>query len=95
MENSQLRLGGMATEADDPLAQEQVKLQMEALLREKARLAQENDRLLRENTGLQELLDFTMMQHEGAAGEEDFGEDDGLWEDEAAGLDGRQGENEG
>lgn len=37
--------------------------QMEALLAEKARLTQENDRLLRENTGLHELLEYTMHQH--------------------------------
>lgn len=36
--------------------------QMESLLEEKARLAQENDRLIRENTGLQELLEYTLRQ---------------------------------
>ena len=47
----------------DPLAAEQVMRKMEALLAEKARLTQENDRLARENTGLQELLEYTMHQH--------------------------------
>lgn len=37
----------------DPLAAQQVTHQMEALLSEKAKLAQENARLLRENNGLQ------------------------------------------
>ena len=37
----------------DPLAVQQVARQMEALLVEKSKLVQENDRLLRENTGLQ------------------------------------------
>jgi hypothetical protein len=37
----------------DPLATQQVARQMEALLVEKSKLVQENDRLLRENTGLQ------------------------------------------
>lgn len=37
----------------DPLAAAQVAAQMEALLAEKSKLAAENDRLLRENTGLQ------------------------------------------
>lgn len=41
----------------DPL-QEQLRLQMEALLREKARLAHENERLVRENEGLHELLQY-------------------------------------
>jgi hypothetical protein len=40
----------------DPLAAAQVTEQVEALLREKARLAQECDRLARENAGLQGLL---------------------------------------
>ena len=38
---------------DDPLAAQQVTQQMQALLVEKSKLAAENDRLLRENTGLQ------------------------------------------
>ena len=56
----------------DPLVAEQVTLQMEALLEEKARLAQENDRLLRENSGLHELLDFTMQQHASVLGEDEL-----------------------
>lgn len=42
---------------EDPLA-EQMRMQMEALLAEKARLAYENARLCRENESLHELLDF-------------------------------------
>jgi hypothetical protein len=71
-------------EGGDGMAAQQVKLQMEALLREKARLAQENDRLLRENTGLQELLDFTMQQADGYILEEEEGEmfdEAGSWEE--------------
>ncbi|PRW59883.1 hypothetical protein C2E21_1370 [Chlorella sorokiniana] len=45
----------------DPLAVQQVARQMEALLSEKSRLVAENDRLLRENTGLQELLEFSLV----------------------------------
>lgn len=37
----------------DPVAAQQVARQMEALLQEKSKLVAENDRLLRENTGLQ------------------------------------------
>jgi hypothetical protein len=78
-------LGLAAGDADpagaDPLAAQQVKQQMEALLHEKARLAQENDRLLRENNGLQELLEFTIRQHADVAGEDElFG--GGGWEEE-------------
>ena len=40
---------------------EQVRAQLQLLLIEKARLAQENARLERENRSLQELLSFTMM----------------------------------
>ncbi|DBA67588.1 TPA: hypothetical protein ACH3X2_001857 [Trebouxia sp. C0005] len=50
----------------DPLA-DQVAGQLQALLTEKAHLAQENARLARENTGLQELLQYTMHQHLGEA----------------------------
>jgi len=56
----------------DSLASEQVMGQMEALVAEKARLAQENDRLLRENTGLHELLEFTMQQHAADLGDDEL-----------------------
>jgi hypothetical protein len=56
-ENSQLKTRSLPPGADpslaDPLAAQQVTAQMESLLVEKSKLAQENDRLLRENTGLQ------------------------------------------
>ena len=56
-ENSQLKTRSLPPGADpslaDPVAAQQVTAQMEALLVEKSKLAQENDRLLRENTGLQ------------------------------------------
>lgn len=57
-ENSQLKSrGGVPADADpalaDPVAVQQVARQMEALLSEKSKLVAENDRLLRENTGLQ------------------------------------------
>ena len=56
-ENCHLKSRSLPPEVDrvqaDPLAAQQVTQQMEALLLEKSRLAQENDRLLRENTGLQ------------------------------------------
>jgi hypothetical protein len=58
-ENSELKRI-VIMEADpcglDPVAVQQVTAQMEALLVEKARLLQENDRLLRANTGLQVCL---------------------------------------
>jgi hypothetical protein len=53
-ENSSLKSrGGDPAPEVDPMAAQQVAKQMEALLLEKSKLAQENDRLLRENTGLQ------------------------------------------
>lgn len=57
-ENCELKsLGGAPVDSAlggaDPLAAQQVAKQMEALLQEKSKLAQENDRLLRENSGLQ------------------------------------------
>lgn len=48
----------------------------QALLVEKARLAQENSRLARENAGLRELLAFTTQQ----AGQGDEEEDEGMYE---------------
>ena len=47
-------------DSPDPL-QEQMRMQVDALLREKARLAHENARLQRENDGLHELLQY--QQH--------------------------------
>jgi hypothetical protein len=41
-----------------------VRNQLETLLAEKAQLAQDNERLSRENESLQELLHFTMQQLE-------------------------------
>lgn len=56
-ENDVLKLRGLPPEVDpalaDPVAAQQVARQMEALLQEKSKLVAENDRLLRENTGLQ------------------------------------------
>lgn len=46
---------------EDPLA-EQVRIQMELLVQEKARLAMENARLQRENKNLQELLMYHMVR---------------------------------
>lgn len=46
-----------------------MRAQLEALVAEKSALAQENARLLRENTGLQELLSYTM--HHNGGGEAD------------------------
>ncbi|GAB4815425.1 hypothetical protein N2152v2_002471 [Parachlorella kessleri] len=60
----------------DPLAAEQVRHQMEVLLTEKAKLAQENARLLRENTGLQELLEFTMLAQAEMVGDDELFNDD-------------------
>lgn len=58
--------------------------QMESLVAEKARLAAENDRLTRENSGLHELLEFTMQQHVANLGEDELFADDaegsGEWE---------------
>lgn len=62
----------------DSLASEQVMGQMEALIAEKARLAQENDRLLRENTGLHELLEFTMQHHVEDLDDDELFADDSL-----------------
>jgi len=45
---------------------------MEALLAEKAALAQENDRLLREKAGLQELLEFTILQQVAEVGDDEL-----------------------
>ena len=57
VENTQLKRRGpqppMDPAAADPLAVQQVTSQMELLLTEKSKLAEENARLLRENTGLQ------------------------------------------
>lgn len=66
-ENSMLRKTAVEKEDlssfSDHLATEHMLMrQMETLLEEKARLAQENDRLIRENTGLQELLEYTLRQ---------------------------------
>ncbi|KAK9824302.1 hypothetical protein WJX72_009280 [[Myrmecia] bisecta] len=74
-ENELLREKVQAVPEQDPLA-EQVRAQLQALLAEKAKLAQENARLARENFGLQELLEYTMQQQQGEAGEE-FADD---WE---------------
>ncbi|KAI3435638.1 hypothetical protein D9Q98_001696 [Chlorella vulgaris] len=72
-ENSSLKSrGGDPAPEVDPMAAQQVAKQMEALLLEKSKLAQENDRLLRENTGLQELLEFTVQHQSQLAGDDDL-----------------------
>eukprot|EP00887_Chlorella_sp_A99_P006165 scaffold3.g6165.t1 len=68
-------LGPLADPLADPLAAQQVTQQMEVLLAEKAKLAQENARLLRENTGLQELLDFAMIQAAETIGDDELFEE--------------------
>jgi len=61
----------------DSLETAQLTAQMEALLMEKARLAQDNDRLAREKAGLQELLEFTVAHHAQDLGDDElFGDDD-------------------
>lgn len=61
----------------DSLETAQLTAQMEALLTEKARLAQENDRLAREKAGLQELLEFTVAHHAQDVGDDElFGDDE-------------------
>ncbi|KAL4541934.1 hypothetical protein Ndes2526B_g06427 [Nannochloris sp. 'desiccata'] len=69
----------------DSLASEQVMGQMEALIAEKAQLAQENDRLLRENTGLHELLEFTMQHHVADLVDDELFADDNLEKHEEGG----------
>ncbi|KDD74033.1 hypothetical protein H632_c1634p0 [Helicosporidium sp. ATCC 50920] len=59
-------------ESVDALVQEQVTEQLKALLREKARLAEENSRLQRERNGLQELLEFTMAQQAECVGDDEI-----------------------
>ncbi|KAK9843503.1 hypothetical protein WJX81_006267 [Elliptochloris bilobata] len=61
---------------DDALT-EQVAAQLHALLQEKAMLASENERLLRENCGLQELLQYTVSA--GDSGGEDDVTDSADW----------------
>jgi regulator of replication initiation timing len=45
-----------------------VRVQLEALVAEKSALAQENARLHRENTNLQELLSYTMQRRHTGVG---------------------------
>ncbi|KAL4458185.1 hypothetical protein ABPG75_013050 [Micractinium tetrahymenae] len=75
-ENSALKSRSLPPEVDpalaDPLAAQQVARQMEALLREKSKLVAENDRLLRENTGLQELLEFSLAHQAQLAADGDL-----------------------
>lgn len=67
----------------DSLETAQLTAQMEALLMEKTRLAQENDRLAREKAGLQELLEFTVAHHAQDLGDDElFGDDDDEREEE-------------
>lgn len=72
-EISRLQLSAMPSPgSSDPIASEQVMRQMEALVAEKAALAQENDRLLREKASLLELLEFTMLQQAADVAEDDL-----------------------
>ena len=61
-ENDTDTIGGRPPVISDTIVTHQLTAQMEALLAEKARLAQENDRLVREKANLQELLEYTMAQ---------------------------------
>lgn len=72
-ENCRLRLNSCSDIGSplDPVAAELIMKQMEALLSEKAALAQENDRLSREKAGLQELLHITMFHQVQEAGMDD------------------------
>lgn len=71
LQNEKLKKG----QAQQPLCsdvEDQVRAQLESLLREKAVLAQENARLVRENASMHELLSYSMCSDDG---EEDQEED--------------------